>query len=140
LYGKDYSAPDPNVTVTRTPGTTPPSVSSVSIAPASVAQSQIPNTYITVTAQAAIGVAPLNQDDLYVYDGSGNVIVHGTGVIGQAADGSVKLAVPLPYGQAPGTYTIGFTLYDKGGLSTSYGTPGGQPMPGGPLQLVITAG
>ncbi|HEY4459079.1 MAG TPA: hypothetical protein VGN81_32500 [Pseudonocardiaceae bacterium] len=140
LYGQDYLAPDPKLIITRTPDTTPPSVSSVSINPASLAQSAIPSTFVTVTAQAAIGIAPINGDDVYVYDSSGSIVDQETGGGFQAADGSVKLDVPLPYGLAPGTYTIGFQLDDKGGLSTAYGTPNGQPMPGGPLQLTITAG
>jgi hypothetical protein len=140
IYGTDYEAPATGITIERTPDTTPPSVSSVSIAPASIPQSQLPNTEPVVTAQAAIGVAPMDQAYVYVYDSSGNLTPAG-GSIGatQASDGSVPMSVYLPSSLAPGTYTVGFQLSDAGRLSTSYGTPRGQPMPGGPLQFTVTA-
>jgi hypothetical protein len=140
LYGQDYYAPDPNLIINRTPDTTAPTASSASVSPTTIAQSAIPSTFVTTTVVASVGVAPINQFDLYIYDSSGNVVDQALGGVSQAADGTVQLDTQLPYGQAPGTYTIGFTLYDAGGLSNSYGTPHGQPMPGGPLQLTVTAG
>jgi hypothetical protein len=51
----------------------------------------------------------------------------------------VTVSVSIPAGEAPGSYTVGFQLHDTGGLAASYGTPGAQPVPGGPLALTITS-
>ncbi|WP_345030491.1 hypothetical protein [Kutzneria kofuensis] len=48
----------------------------------------------------------------------------------------VYLNSPAP----PGVYTIGFSLTDEGHLTTAYGPPNGQPMPGGPLTITVTDG
>jgi len=50
--------------------------------------------------------------------------------------GQLQLFV-LTSGLAAGTYTVGFTIVDVGGLQNTYG-PGGLPVPGGPLTLTVT--
>ena len=139
LYGPLFAALDPGVAANRVPDTTPPSVSSVSVSPASVPASKLSSTWITVTAHAAIGMAPIDGYDSYVYDSTGKVVGQSSGGTGQAVDGTVSLSV-YPQTVPPGVYTIGFRLDDAGNLSTSYGTPGGNPMPGGPLTLTVTEG
>jgi hypothetical protein len=46
-------------------------------------------------------------------------------------------------GLGVGAYTIGFTLTDALGATTSYGVlgnPGSEPVPGGPLVFTVTEG
>jgi hypothetical protein len=66
-----------------------------------------------------------------VYDSTGTPVPGDEefGGVSEGADGTVLLGVGLPYGMAPGTYTVGFSVTDAGGLTTSYG-PGGRPVPG----------
>jgi hypothetical protein len=137
LYGQRYFAPDPGLDVTQVPDTTPPSVSSVSVSPASFPAGNLPNS-ITVTAHAAIGMAPIDEADSYVYDSAGNVVGQEAGGASQAADGTVLVGVYMNRPVAPGVYTIGFRLVDAGRLATTYGMPGGNPMPGGPLTVTVT--
>ena len=76
----------------------------------------------------------MNQLSIYAFDSSGNEVFEQSGGVSSISTNSFNLSEFLP----AGTYTVGFTLTDEGGLSTSYGTPGGQPMPGGPLQFTVT--
>jgi hypothetical protein len=107
-----------------------------------VSQSKINNPEIRLTAQVACQTAPINQDGIVVYDADGGEVYSSFGGVSVQGGltGTLTTFVGLPYGLAPGTYTIGLTVYDAGHLSTAYGTPGGQPMPGGPLTITVTAG
>jgi hypothetical protein len=53
--------------------------------------------------------------------------------------GAGTITTQLPFGALPpGTYTVGFTIIDQGGLSGSYG-PGSLPMPGSaPLTFTVS--
>jgi hypothetical protein len=134
LYGSEYNAPDPGVTITRVPDTTAPTATSASLTPTSVPASQTFDNQFTLTLQVIAPIAPVNQLSIYAFDSSGNEVFEQSGGVSSISTNSFNLSEFLP----AGTYTVGFTLTDEGGLSTSYGTPGGQPMPGGPLQFTVT--
>jgi hypothetical protein len=139
LYGPEYNAPDPGLTITQVPDTTAPTATSASLTPTSVPSSQIFDTPFTLTLQIVAPVAPVDDVLIAVYDSSGNDV--GESFVGGGNDtltGQLQESLTLFESLSPGTYTVGFTLYDEGGLSTSYGTPGGQPVPGGPLQFTVT--
>jgi hypothetical protein len=137
LYGQRYWAPDPGLVAQQVPDTTPPSVSSVSVSPATIPASQLPTFGITVTAHAAIGMATINGYSSAVYDSTGKVVGQSSGGTGQAPDGAVSFSAYLN-SVPPGVYTIGFSLTDDGHLTTAYGPPNGKPMPGGPLTITVT--
>lgn len=145
LYGSEYGAPDPGVTITQLPDTTPPTVTSASLSTTTIPASKISSTQVSATATVVTPVAPVTQFSTTVYDSFGNVAAAGGqravnfGSTWQSADNTVYLGIYLPYGLAPGTYTIGFTITDAGRLTTSYGMPGTQPVPGGPLTITVTA-
>lgn len=140
LYGTKYDAPDPGLTITREPDTVAPTATSASLNLTTIPQDQIGDPGLVVDATVDAPIAPVNQFETSVYDSTGAVIPTDTefGGVSEGPDGAVILGVGLPYGMAPGTYTVGFSITDAGGLTTSYG-PGGQPVPGGPLTFTITA-
>jgi hypothetical protein len=138
LYGPEYNAPDPGLTITRVPDTTAPTATSASLTPTSVPSSQTFDTSFTLTLQIIAPVAPVNQISIAVYDSSGNEVGGQFGGVNDTLTGQLQQFFNLFASLPPGTYTVGFTLTDEGGLSTSYGTPGGQPVPGGPLQFTVT--
>lgn len=146
LYGTEYNAPDPGITISRIPDTTPPTVTSAALSQTTIPASQLTGfTQIQLIAQAVAPVAPINQFSTTVYDSSGNVAMGNGesatefGGVSMNPDGTVQLGVFLPGGLAPGTYTVGFTITDAGNLTTAYGTPHGNPVPGGPQVLTVTA-
>jgi hypothetical protein len=53
LYGSEYNAPDPGVTITRAPDTTPPTATSASLTPTSLPASQTFDNSFTLTLQSA---------------------------------------------------------------------------------------
>ena len=138
LYGVDYSAPNPGVRISRLPNTTPPTATEVSLTPTSVPRSQSGSTSPRVTIKVNAPIAPVQSYDLYLYDSSGRTVAQQFGGIGADTNGNITIYGYLPYFIEPGVYTYSFTLYDAGGLRTSYGPPNGLPMPGGPLQITIT--
>lgn len=138
LYGSEYNAPDPGVTITRVPDTTPPTATSASLTPTSLPASQTFDTSFTLTLQVVAPIAPVDQMSIFVFDSSGNQVFQQSGGVPSTLTGQLQDFFNLSEFLSAGTYTIGFTLTDGGGLSTSYGTPGGQPMPGGPLQFTVT--
>ncbi|HEX5119581.1 MAG TPA: hypothetical protein VFW65_30700 [Pseudonocardiaceae bacterium] len=140
LYGQEYSAPDPGITVTRVPDTTAPNATSAALGVTTISQSELANRSIVGTVHVVPGIAPVNGTRVFVFDGSGTVVGQSGGGTSEGPDGEVTFDIPIPSSVAPGTYTIGFTLIDAGNLSTSYGPPSGLPTPGGPLQLTVTAG
>jgi hypothetical protein len=92
----------------------------------------------TLTLQIVAPIAPVDQLSIYAFDSSGNEVFDQFGGVSFTSTGQFQNFFRLSEFLPAGTYTVGFTLTDEGGLSTSYGTPGGQPMPGGPLQFTVT--
>lgn len=137
LYGSEYNAPDPGVTITRVPDTTAPTATSASLTPTSLPASQTFDNPFTLTLQVVAPIAPVDQLSIYAFDSSGNEVFEQSGGV-SSSTGQLQNFFNLSEFLPSGTYTVGFTLTDEGGLSTSYGTPGGQPMPGGPLQFTVT--
>jgi len=140
VYGTDYGAPDPGLTITRTPDTVPPTITAVSLSPTTVAAADTGLALILVTATVVAPVAPVDGMSVVVYDSTGNPVpgASDSGGVGESPDHQVLLAFPLGFGFPPGTYTVGVSISDAGNLSTSYG-PGGLPMPGGPLTFTVTS-
>jgi hypothetical protein len=139
LYASEYGAPDPYLLIRQVPDTTPPTATSASLSPASIPSSQTGNQQVTLTIGVSTVLAPVTGDDVYVYNASGTTLLYESGGGTSEYQGTVTDTLPLPFGAPPGTYQIGFTITDAGGLSTTYG-PGGDPMPGGPLLLTVTSG
>ncbi|MFJ4092968.1 hypothetical protein ACIPYS_15410 [Kitasatospora sp. NPDC089913] len=140
VYGSDFWAPGIGVQVRGLPNTTPPTVTSAALNVTSIPKSQAPNRSFVVNAQVVAPVAPVNGFSSYLYDSAGTVVGQVSGGTTVGADGKAVLSVSVPYGIAAGTYTVGFEIVDASWLRTGYGTPGGQPVPGGPLTLEITEG
>ena len=138
LYGSEYNAPDPGVTITRVPDTTPPTATSASLTPTSIPASQSFDNQFSLTLQVVAPIAPVDQLSIFAFDSSGNEVFQEFGGVSPTLTGQLQDFFNLSEFLSPGTYTVGFTLTDGGGLSTSYGTPNGQPMPGGPLQFTVT--
>jgi hypothetical protein len=137
LYGSEYGAPSPGVTITQVPDT-PPVLASASLSPASVPESTSAQT-VVLNFTTGNNLAALNTLIASLYDSSGNQVGGGAffdGFLGSNTNDSAQFSVPasLP----PGVYTVGMTLTDYGNLVTTYG-PGGQAMPGGPVQLTVTS-
>ena len=138
LYGPEYNAPDPGLTITRIPDTTAPTATSASLTPNSVPSSQTFGASLNLTLQVVAPIAPVDQISIFLYDSSGNQVLEQGGGVPSTLTGQLQTYEYIYKSLPAGTYTVGFTLTDLGGLSTSYGTPGGQPMPGGPLQFTVT--
>ena len=135
VYGSLYGAPQPNLDITRVPDTTPPVATSASISP--------DGTTDLLTIGETAQVAPVAELDIRVYNASG-VLQPSASTSGSAGPlpptGPGTIASQLPVGTLPpGTYTVGFTITDEGGLSSSYGPGGSLPMPGGaPLTFTVS--
>jgi hypothetical protein len=84
-------------------------------------------------------VAPVDEVAVFLYNSAGQGGEVSFGGVTTSLSGPVTVSVSIPAGEAPGSYTVGFQLHDTGGLAASYGTPGAQPVPGGPLALTITS-
>ena len=140
LYGTDFGAPAVHVAVVTEPDTTPPTATAASLSMASVPQSKIGDYGYGVNITVSDPTAPVDQAASYLYDSTGTVVGEEFGGVGMSNTGVVSMSLSVPYGLAVGTYTVGFSITDAGGLTTSYGTPGGKPMPGGTLTFTVTAG
>jgi hypothetical protein len=136
VYGSEYAAPSPGVTITQVPDT-PPGLSSVSLSPASVPQSTSAQT-VVLKFTTGNNLAAVNLIIATLYDSSGNQV--GGAFFDGFLDSNTSNAAQLSIiaGLPPGVYTVGLTMIDYGNLVTKYG-PGGQAMPGGPLQLMVTS-
>lgn len=141
LYGSEYGAPSPGVTITQVPDT-PPVITSASLSPDTVVTSASAQS-VNLTVDIGAVVAPVDQINAVLYDSSGNQVTDGSGVFASLPDtgtGPVTLTFTVGAGLAPGVYTVGLILIDVAGMDTIYGPgPGGQAMPGGPLQLTVTS-
>ncbi len=82
-------------------------------------------------------VAPINSYSYYLYDTGGNVVAQQFGGTSTDATGLLIIVGYLPFDLAPRQYSGAFTLNDSSGLTTSYGYPGGTPVPGGPLLITV---
>jgi hypothetical protein len=138
LYGSEYGAPSPGVTITQVPDT-PPVIASASLSPSSVPESTSAQT-VTLTVTTGDILAPVSTIIASLYDSSGNQVAGAdaffSGTLGSGA--TAPLSFTLPANLAPGVYTVGMTVIDQTNLSTSY-SPTGQAIPGGPVQLTVTS-
>ncbi len=139
LYGSEYGAPSPGVTIAQVPDT-PPVITSASVSPSSVPESASAQT-VTLTVNIGNVIAPVNAIVTSLYDSSGNQVQASGGVFNPSpavGSGPQTLTFTVPAALAPGTYTASIILTDIGGMESIYGpAPGGQSMPGGPLQLTV---
>jgi hypothetical protein len=140
LYGTDFAAPAVHVVVTTTPDTTAPVATAASLSMASVPQSEIGNYSYGVDITVSDPSAPVDEAASYLYDSAGTVVGQAFGGANESSSGVVMMSLDVPYGLAVGTYTVGFSITDAGGLTNSYGTPGGKAVPGGALTFTVTAG
>ncbi len=135
LYGSEYGAPDPGLTVTQTPDTTPPTATAASISPGTG------NVSYWLTIGVTTQVAPVGSADVRIYNSGGVLVSDSSGGVGQAQPpqiGATTVSVPVDTSGLPaGTYTIGFTLFDAANLASSYGPGGSNPVPGGPLTVTV---
>jgi hypothetical protein len=138
LYGSEYGAPDPGVTITQVPDTTAPVATAASLSPASIAYSP-DSQFVTLTINVDDAVAPVSEVAVFLYNSAGQGSEVSYGGVTSTLSGPVTVSVSIPAGEAAGSYTVGFQLFDTGGLEASYGTPGATPVPGGPLTLTITS-
>jgi hypothetical protein len=142
LYGDEFQLPSLGLTVTNTPDTTPPVATSATLSVTSLPQSEIPDegntVYITVDTKKLL--APIDGSGSTLYSSTGATVGEEGGGAGVGSNGQLMVGIDLPYGLGVGTYTVGFSLTDAGGLTTDYGMPGSAAVPGGALKLTITAG
>jgi len=140
VYGDQFGAPDPGLKVTGVLNAVAPTVTSAALNVTTVKSSRTGQQSVYATVHVTQGTAPVDESDSHVYDSTGKEIYGGGGGADVGPDGTMMVDMPLPYGLAPGTYTLGFSVVSRGRLRTSYGEPGGTPVPGGPLALTVTAG
>jgi hypothetical protein len=139
LYGPDYHAPDPGLTVLNAPDV-PATVTAAHLSPDTITESQIGQTLLELVVTVSVPVVPLSDVETAIYDNNGQSLTNTTGGLWTpAGGGTVDLSISAPWNAPPGTYTVGFTLTDYAGLTVTYGGPGGQPLPDGPLTFTITA-
>jgi hypothetical protein len=138
LYGSEYGAPSPGVTITQEPDT-PPVITSASLSPASVPESTSAQT-LTLNVTTGNILAPVADIVASLYDSSGNQVSAGDADFEGNLDSNTteQLQFTVPANLAPGVYTVGLLVEDDQGLGTTYG-PDGQAMPGGPVQLTVTS-
>lgn len=137
VYGTEYGAPDPGITLTRLPDTSPPAATSASLSPVSLTASS-DSQFVGLTVDVSCAIAPVTEISETIFDSSGNIAGGGFGGVSATLTGPVETSVPIPAGLPPGTYTVAFQLTDEGGLMSSYGYPNSPPVPGGPLQFTVT--
>lgn len=137
LYGPNYGAPDPYFLIRQVPNVSAPQAASAEVNPATVQSSQIGPTTFTMTIKLKPGYAPATISSATVYDSHGNVVTEING--GPVENnGVVTETFSLP-DMTPGLYPIGFSLTNDAQMTTDYGY-GGNPLPGGPLALIVTKG
>jgi hypothetical protein len=138
LYGSRYHAPDPHVVFNRMPDTTPPAVASAVLNRTTVPADEANSASLSATVTLSPSLAPVDGYDSWVFDASGNVVGYSSGRAQEDPAGTVQVPFTFRYGIQPGTYSVGFRISDSAGLQSTFGTPWGQPMPGGPLQITVT--
>ncbi len=138
VYGTEYGEPDLGITLTRVPDTTPPVATGASLSPTTLTEN--PNTqFVDLTVDVADAVAPVTGMGATVFNSSGVIVGGGDGGVTSTLTGPVVFSASLEAGLPPGTYTVAFQITDAGGLTSSYGYPNTQPIPGGPLTFTVTA-
>jgi hypothetical protein len=144
LYGRKYFAPNLGLEITQISSTHPPVVLGATLTPSSLPASQLAEgRSVIVTMQTEVRTVPITGSVTYLYDEAGGVIERLISGATQAADGTVRQGLFLPSIMAPGEYTVGFTLTDGSGRSSSWNVPedpDSQTLPSGPLILTITEG
>jgi len=142
LYGSTFLQNSLGLTVTNTPDTTPPVATSVVLSVASLPQSEIGSegngVYLTVDTKKLL--APIDGSSSTLYSSTGAVVGSEFGGANANASGQVQIGIDIPIGLAVGTYTVGFSISDKGNLTTDYGMPGSAAAPGGTIKFTITSG
>jgi len=141
LYGSEYDAPTTGLDVIQVPDTTPPVATAASLNPTTetLTQANTPAVYLTLTVDVTTPIAPVNYFKLGLYQ-NGNLVQSEWGGVSEES-GVLSISVDTwNMGLTVGTYTIGLMIQDEGGLSSSYGPGGTNPMPGGPITLTITPG
>jgi hypothetical protein len=137
VYGAEYGEPDLGIVLTRVPDTTPPVATGASVSPTTLTES--PNTQgVGLTVDVADAIAPVDQMSVAVFNSSGVAVGGVEGGVTSTLTGPVGIGVVLDAGLPPGTYTVAFQITDAGGLTSSYGYPTSQPVPGGPLTFTVT--
>ncbi len=137
VYGAEYGEPDLGIVLTRVPDTTPPVATGASVSPTTLTES--PNTQdVGLTVDVADAIAPVDQMSATVFNSSGVAVGGVEGGVTSTLTGPVGIGVSLDAGLPPGTYTVAFQITDAGGLTSSYGYPTSQPVPGGPLTFTVT--
>ena len=142
LYGDYFTPTSLGLTVTNTPDTTPPVATSASLSVTTLPQSEISSegntVYINVDTKTL--TAPIDSSGSTLYDSTGTAVGEEGGGASVGGNGQLTIGIDIPYNLAVGTYTVGFSLTDKGDLTTEYGMTGSAAAPSGTLTLTITAG
>ncbi|MBW4704241.1 MULTISPECIES: hypothetical protein [unclassified Micromonospora] len=142
FYGTTYAAPELDLTVTRVPDEKAPVVLSAKLPKATWTSQETADAWglgfdVTIEVDE---FAPISSTSATIYDSTG--ASRGGMYGGQHDDGTGLLHLAVSTGRLePGRYTIGFTLDDQAGNSSSWGYPNnaGTPLPGGPLTLTVVA-
>ncbi|GAA3347869.1 hypothetical protein GCM10020358_64270 [Amorphoplanes nipponensis] len=142
FYGTAYGAPAVGLTITQVPDDKAPVVLSAKLPKATWTPQETEDAWglgFDVTVEVD-DLAPISQFSATIYDSTG--ASQGGMYGGQHDDGTGIFHFAVSTGRlAPGQYTIGFSLTDEAGNTSSWGYPGdtGNPIPGGPLILTVTA-
>ena len=139
VYGSLYNAPGPSLVLTQEPDTTPPVVTSASLNSTSIPYSPDSQS-LALTVNIDDQVAPVYDCSVTVHDADGNPAGGSSGACNysKVLSGSFVTDVGIPAGLPPGTYTVAFSVTDVGGLTSQYGYPNTPPVPGGPVQFIVT--
>jgi len=138
VYGTEYGLADLGINLTRVPDTTPPVATGAQVSPASQPTNPNSTGFEDLTVDVNDAVAPVTQMSATVFNSSGQIFGGGDGGVISTLTGPVVFSIPLGVGLPPGTYTVAFQITDAGGLTSSYGYPNSQPVPGGPLTFTVT--
>ncbi|HVQ94594.1 MAG TPA: hypothetical protein VMU51_26395 [Mycobacteriales bacterium] len=143
LYGSAFGAPAIDLAVARLPDTDPPVALAARLDTTTVTTTQLRQTVgigVTVTVDNT-SPAPVDEYSVTFYDTTGVPVGGGDGGIREQPDDTVQFG-GFTSDLAPGTYTVGFTLFDAAHLHSSYGYPNGgsPPVPGDPLAFTVVEG
>jgi hypothetical protein len=120
VYGSVYDAPDPGVTITRIPDTTPPIITSVTATYTIYADQNL--SVVKVTVQQAPSLAPVESYSLKISGPDGSLLTSEGGGTGQFPDGHVELHAYIYKILDPGAYTITISLTDAARLTSAPAT------------------
>ncbi|MET8906256.1 hypothetical protein [Micromonospora sp. NPDC004551] len=142
FYGTAYGAPDLGLTITQVPDEKAPVVLTAKLPKATWTQQETEDAWglgfdVTVEIDE---FAPVSGFSATIYDSTG--ASQGGMYGGESDDGTGVFHLAVSTGRlAPGQYTIGFSLTDQAGNTSSWGYPNnaGNPIPNGPLVLTVVA-